>query len=287
MEFEKTFGRRRNGTAITLFHRDGDSSCLKDAHLLHMHPDYELYFCLCGICDFILEGGRYRLQPGQMILTRPGSLHSIDITKDCRYNRCYIHIPGAYFDDLVDANASPLRLFSSGISSAVLQGEDFTRVVRLLEDMEQKLSLPDERGEVHAMADFWQLCAIATDVLFQGIGEEVNLLHPTVRRTVEYINANYARILSVSDVAEEMGVSPAYLSRLFRAGMKTTVSAYLRFKRMEQARELLRQGKELLEVCDLCGYSDYSYFIAEFRRQHGITPMRYRKESAKIEGEQI
>jgi AraC-like DNA-binding protein len=81
----------------------------------------------------------------------------------------------------------------------------------------------------------------------------------------------------VKSVADQVGVSAAYLSRLFRANMNTTVTAYLRFKRMEYARLLLREGLPLVDVCSRCGYDDYSYFIAAFRRQTGTTPIRYQK----------
>ena len=276
MEFTAAFGRRKDGKELSFFHKDETVQAAKDDHLLHLHPECELYICLSGRCDFITESGRYHLDSGTLVLTRPGELHSIGINRDCRYNRFYIRIPRDYFDFWSSDLADPFARVDADVRFATLSPTAAEEAGQLLYEIEAQLS-SREVDESRCLCAFFRLCAIATEALLRRDGEVTNLLHPTVLRAVSYIHRNFATLSSVKSVADQVGVSAAYLSRLFRANMNTTVTAYLRFKRMEYARLLLREGLPLVDVCSRCGYDDYSYFIAEFRRQTGTTPIRYQK----------
>lgn len=274
MTAEYTFGRKTDGAAIHFFHADESVRAATDSHLLHTHKEAELYLCLCGDCDFIIGQGRYPLRPGTLIFPRPGELHTISINGDCRYNRYYLRIPADYFSFYDSPDSSPLS-FMNGAHAARLSSAALEEATGILERMQKVL----EGGgpDVLATELFYRLCGLCRGAVLPAEREEDNLLHPTVRRVAELIRQDFANIRSVHDLARQVGVSDAYLSRLFRANMKTTVTAYLRFCRMEQARKLLCDGMSLLDVCSRCGYSDYSYFIAEFRRENGVTPVRFQK----------
>ena len=276
MEFTAAFGRRKDGKELSFFHKDEAVQAAKDDHILHLHRECELYICLSGRCDFITESGRYHLDSGTLVLTRPGELHSIGINRDCRYNRFYIRIPRDYFDFWSSDLADPFARVEADVHFATLSPTAAEEAGQLLYEMEAQLS-SREVDESRCLCAFFRLCALATEALLRRDGEVTNLLHPTVLRAVSYIHRNFATLSSVKSVADQVGVSAAYLSRLFRANMNTTVTAYLRFKRMEYARLRLREGLPLVDVCSRCGYDDYSYFIAEFRRQTGTTPIRYQK----------
>ena len=67
------------------------------------------------------------------------------------------------------------------------------------------------------------------------------------------------------------------LERHFRASLGITPCEFLRIRRLTKARELLGKGLSVQETSDACGFSDYSHFIALFRRRFGITPLQYRR----------
>ena len=58
--------------------------------------------------------------------------------------------------------------------------------------------------------------------------------------------------------------------------MGLTLNRYITLKRVSCAKRLLEQGHSLNDVCTACGWQDYSYFVAVFRREVGMTPMKYR-----------
>lgn len=101
---------------------------------------------------------------------------------------------------------------------------------------------------------------------------------PQVEKAVLCIEADLSRDLSLSTLAETLGISPGYLSTLFRQETGKTVTDFVTEKRMEHAASLL-QGSSLQvqTVAQYCGISDVNYFSKLFKRHHGMTPREFRK----------
>ena len=96
-------------------------------------------------------------------------------------------------------------------------------------------------------------------------------------RVVEYIEQNYARQISLRDVASALGYSPCHLTTTFRQAAGIPVTAWIIKRRIAAARELL--GEENVDVattCGLVGFSDLCYFTRQFVRHVGVTPGRFR-----------
>lgn len=99
-----------------------------------------------------------------------------------------------------------------------------------------------------------------------------------IRQAVEYINEHYAdENLSLKEVARYMNVSANYFSAMFSQEMQQTFVEYLTRKRMERAKELLRQSdRRSAEIAAEVGYKDPHYFSFVFRKTQGCTPRDYR-----------
>ncbi len=84
--------------------------------------------------------------------------------------------------------------------------------------------------------------------------------------------------LSLRSVAEQVYVTPSYLSTLFKRELGTSFVEYITKLRMEKAKELLSTGEhKTYEVAALIGYSDPQYFSSRFKRYTGETPTTFRK----------
>ena len=84
--------------------------------------------------------------------------------------------------------------------------------------------------------------------------------------------------LSLSSIAQAMGISAGHLSRQFRAETGVSLVRYIRNKRMERAAILLRYT--VLPVGDIAeqvGYLDASYCARNFRQSYGAAPQDYRQ----------
>ncbi len=103
-------------------------------------------------------------------------------------------------------------------------------------------------------------------------------LSPIVRRSVEYIRANYASDISVQDLASNLHISRAHLRRLFVAELGMAPKEWITNCRI-QAAVALMNGKEersLSSIAISVGFPCYSQFVRAFRQIHGCVPRDYR-----------
>jgi transcriptional regulator GlxA family with amidase domain len=100
-----------------------------------------------------------------------------------------------------------------------------------------------------------------------------------VRRTIEKMEEQLERRLTVIELARAAGLSTAHLTRLFRDGTGVTPGAFLRALRMTRARLLLeRTNLSVAEVMAQVGIGDRSHFTRDFQRAHGVAPSTVRQQ---------
>ena len=102
----------------------------------------------------------------------------------------------------------------------------------------------------------------------------------------KYINRNYNNeYLSISEIANSLGVSQTYLSRMFKREMGSTFSQYLTNVRIKNAIILMRDPSlRLNEIAELIGYGTQNYFNNIFKRSVGISPQDYKIGVVNQEG---
>jgi len=98
-----------------------------------------------------------------------------------------------------------------------------------------------------------------------------------IRRAAEFIEYNYAQMISIDQLSEHVSLSKYHLIRRFSASSGLTPGAYLTRVRIEKAMELLRGTNLSIEaIAKRIGYSSGSYFIKAFRNLTGLTPGEFR-----------
>ena len=98
-----------------------------------------------------------------------------------------------------------------------------------------------------------------------------------VSEAIDYIYQHVLERITVDELADVIHVSPNYLSRSFKQETGVSVSEYIRQRKIDAAKNLLRYSKyELAEIANLLSYSSQSHFIQQFRAAVGMTPKAYR-----------
>jgi AraC-like DNA-binding protein len=99
-----------------------------------------------------------------------------------------------------------------------------------------------------------------------------------LRRAYEFIDANLASDPSISDVADQCGLSSGYFSRAFKRESGFSPHRWLMKRRVERAKGLLRASDlRLAEIAQVCGFVDQSHFARAFSRSEGCSPGRWRR----------
>ncbi|OME81511.1 hypothetical protein BK120_17915 [Paenibacillus sp. FSL A5-0031] len=90
---------------------------------------------------------------------------------------------------------------------------------------------------------------------------------------IQYVHENYDKELTLTDIADEIGMSRSYLSHIFKKTTDDTFNTYLTKVRMERAKSLIMEGKHLIyEVADKVGYKNVPYFSTLFKKYTGMNP---------------
>lgn len=98
---------------------------------------------------------------------------------------------------------------------------------------------------------------------------------------IQYLHEHYSEPFSLSELASQINVSRGECCRFFKKMLHITPSEYLMEYRLAKSMELLHSGHlSVTEIADLVGFSSPSYFIAQFRKKIGKTPLSYQREHA-------
>ena len=100
-----------------------------------------------------------------------------------------------------------------------------------------------------------------------------------LRKVLERIEAGPMR--SVSELAREVRLSPAYLQRLFKQETGIHISSLLAESRLRLAAQLLSTTEmEIKEIAYAAGYQHHSSFVRAFQRRFRQSPKEYRRPPA-------
>ncbi|MBR4579836.1 MAG: AraC family transcriptional regulator [Lachnospiraceae bacterium] len=100
---------------------------------------------------------------------------------------------------------------------------------------------------------------------------------PHIVKCVHYIYDHLHEKIYLDELAEEAGIDPSYLSRLFKQEMGMPVSEYIMRKKVETAANMLEYAQYTpSEIANILAFSSQSYFVSVFRKYTGTTPGKYR-----------
>ena len=99
-----------------------------------------------------------------------------------------------------------------------------------------------------------------------------------LRRSIEYIIANYSKLITLNDLAQQCNVSKQQVIRYFKSELNTTPIQYLNNYRLSKSKELLFRHPELTikEISIELGFENPHYFTRLFSSTQGETPSQYR-----------
>lgn len=113
----------------------------------------------------------------------------------------------------------------------------------------------------------------------------VDLAEEYVRRADHYIREHFEKISSLSDVAEQVGISHDHLRHLFKTRYGKSLIQHLNDVRVERAKSLLIYSRlPMKQIARMCGFGDEYYFSAVFQKHTRLAPGTYRKNQISRAG---
>jgi two-component system, response regulator YesN len=101
----------------------------------------------------------------------------------------------------------------------------------------------------------------------------------TTKAVISYVQHNYQDpMLTLSDVANRFHLNKSYLSQMFKQQTGINFQAFVTSIRIDKAKELLKQGEQVSEVCVAVGVDNISYFSQMFKKWTGLSPSEFARE---------
>ncbi|MBR5139849.1 MAG: helix-turn-helix domain-containing protein [Clostridia bacterium] len=105
---------------------------------------------------------------------------------------------------------------------------------------------------------------------------------PLIESVKNYVEENYIRDISVSDLSAALGVSAYYMSFRFKDRTGTSISEYIKAKRLNAAKlMLINTDKTVAKISKECGFLSADAFSEIFISGEGISPKEYRRFNGK------
>ena len=121
------------------------------------------------------------------------------------------------------------------------------------------------------------------EVLHEAASDAQVLINAGKRRSsviiaaVNYVEQHYTENISLKQMAEDIFVSPPYLSNLFKEKMGVNVTAYIHEVRIEKSKKLLLDSTwSIQQIAEQVGYRNEKHFMQMFKKICGMTPSQFR-----------
>ena len=242
----------------------------------HYHEFCKILLLVQGSGGYYVDGQRYLLQSGDIVLLDAHSIHRPELEADSPYERIILYISPEYLQRQSTADCNLQSVFS---------GEN-GHVLRLPEDRKQKLfrmaaALERDLGEDAFGREIFSSAQLLRFLVELGRNREKpetsgpSPIMPQSQRIVEilrYIDDHLSEDLDAETIAKAFFISKYHMMRQFRQETGTTVHLYITQKRLVKARELMDSGMRATEACYRCGWRSYSSFTRAYGKHLGTTP---------------
>ena len=255
---------------------------------LHHHDFYEIYFFLSGNVSYNIESRSYRLSPGDILLISPHELHQpIFSPEKQNYERMVLWLNAGFLQQFSIGELDMTRCFNhrGGERANLIRPDGVTRELLsyLIQQLLREQDSEEFGSEIYCLSVLAQLLVMVNrTALRAGKGPEAREnADSTVYRILTYINEHYNEDLNLDFLANKFFISKYHLSREFGRVVGTSVHRYILQKRLIMARQMMAAGIPTSEVCQHCGFGDYSNFYRAFKSEYQISPREFLEELKK------
>ena len=255
----------------------------EDEKRYHSHDFLEIAFMMSGSGYYRIDGSIVPVEEGDVLILNPGVMHQ-GLLKDKQtvVTEFFVGISDFHIKGMPE-NQFPLPEGSPIVHAT---GELQTKLFKLCASMEAENSVCWEGRYYMMKAYMMQMVLlllksqmkpreIKTGYAFESINRKY-----IVEQIVGYFEDHYAEKISLDTIAENMYLSPFYISKIFKSETGEAPIRHLINIRLQKALELLQQEgcSNIKEVACQVGYDDAYHFSKLFKKHFGFPPSEAKKQ---------
>lgn len=236
---------------------------IQGEYVPHAHDFYEIEYILAGEGTASVNGKEERCLPGTLCFLTPIDCHSV--------------------------RSGGAEVFNVMFSEQLVDYELLAPFSRW--DVTKTLDIPPEErplvelllGEMVTHEQDTGYCALVMSCLLGKLARlmprnAAGPLGSMLSRVQAYLINHFREKVTLNTLANHVGLTPGYVSALFRKEMGIGFKAYLNTLRLEYAKKLLISTQlTVRQICEESGFEDVPNFIRRFKAYHGVTPTTLRR----------
>ncbi|WP_200897004.1 AraC family transcriptional regulator [Pelosinus fermentans] len=252
---------------------------------IHIHDCYEIYYSISGGKQFLIDNRFYDINLGDLFIINQFESHYLTQINNMVHERIIISIYPDFLKeistiktDLSYCFTERNQVFNHRISLNKKQQYRFLYFIG-------KITTLNEFGsDILDRVAFMEMMVMINSLFINNHSLEIAdsnfQYNQQVQEILTYINQHITEAITVEHLAEQFYISTSYICRIFKATTGTTINKYINARRITIAKTLLTMGLGVSEVCEKCGFNDYSNFLKSFTKAVGISPKKYGQYSA-------
>jgi AraC-like DNA-binding protein len=235
------------------------------------YPFYQWIQCHHGKGKLIIDGNTYDVAENQGMLLFPNIAHEYYAVADT-WEVDWIIFGGLYIEEFFKTTA---EIKKSGVYF-ISQPNVILSKIRKAFEIEQSdsttKSLECSRIAYDILMNIFKFSSQKSD---SSIANQYNRL----KSLIDFIDQNYNKPLTLTDLSEVAGITPQHLCSLFKKITNQRVFEYINLIRIKKSKELMLQNKDMQikEIGRLVGFNDISYFCFMFKKVEQMSPNEFKK----------
>lgn len=265
---------------LDLRFKPNNISCFPD---FHFHDHFEIFYCIGGAKQFLIEDTIYSLNPGDLFIINNFEIHKPLPDPDGDYRRIVVIFnPNRIKEINAKHYISLLSCFISrkgGTHNKIVLNEEQQQIFLELSHKIDALDL-DVFGSQALMDSYYIEMLVYINRWFRENfsteeKDESYGFNPTVKAIIDYTNEYFTTNITLDSLANEFHLNKHYMCQLFKNTTGTTIHRYILSRRLGRAKILLHQGHNVTATSDLCGFQNYTNFIRAFKKHFGVSPKQF------------
>lgn len=242
----------------------------------HYHEFHKIVLLLSGSGGYVVEGRRYLLKPGDVVMVGSRCVHRPEFEGGSPYERIIVYISPDFLRRHSTEDCD-LEEYFSGKAGHVLRMDE--------RGQQQLLSMARELEWELASASYGRVIVSNGMLLRLLVAIGRGFQQPSASRPepslpkdgkildiLRYIDNHLTEEISIDGLAERFYISKFHMMRRFREETGSSVHTYLSDRRLLLARDLIRNGTPATDACFQCGFRSYSSFSRAYSKLFGTTP---------------
>jgi AraC family transcriptional regulator of arabinose operon len=233
--------------------------------------DWLLIYTAGGRGRFGFAGGEIVVEPGDLVLIRPGVLHDYGVEPSIsRWELLWTHFhPRGHWIGWLDWPTE-----AKGLHRLRVPESQRELVEATFREVDQRTRSAHRRRLEFAMNALEELLLVCDEL---NPNQAQAKMDPRVREAMDFICGHFHEPIDLDAIAEAAGLSTSRLSHLFKEQVGTSVQKFLESQRIARAKQLLEfTPRSVKEIARDVGYDNPFYFSMRFRSATGRSPRAWR-----------